>query len=215
MGGAGQADDAAMKLAAIMLSAAALAAPLAAQAQSPLEALAGLRFCKTLKDDAQRLKCYDSLMPAAAAPAAVEPQAAREWKIEESKSPLDDSPQVTASILNEGDKVALVLRCREHKTDVMAGSPFTYLGSNKPIRVIVRINDGKPIETAWSPSTTGTAAFAPSPVQFIQALPNGGHLFLRLFGFDGRQADGEFALANVAAVRDKIAAACRWPSAAH
>jgi hypothetical protein len=184
-----------------------------AVAQSVLEVAAGVKFCKTLTDDAQRLKCFDGLF--AEKPSnSQSPEHAQigTWTVQESKSPLDDTPQVSGTLLAE-NSAGLILRCKERKTEVIFAKQFSYLGS-QPIKALVRINDGKLIETVWSPSTNGQVAFAPSAVQFIHALPDNGKLFIRVTGFDGKTLDGEFSLGNVSEIRDKIAVACNWPKPA-
>ena len=136
-----------------------------ASAQALLETLAGIKFCRTLKDDSQRLKCFDGLFaetPNNQTPPA-SPAVEGAWNVEESKSPLDDSPQVVALLAASGSDARLMLRCKEKKTEVLFGRPFTYLGSDS-VKVLVRIDDGKPIETMWHPSTNGQGAFAPSAV---------------------------------------------------
>src|SRR6516165_12637038 len=78
------------------------------------------------------------------------------WSIEESKSPVDDSPQVAGMLYADSSTdpsylmlpTVLVLRCKEKKTEAYLGRPFTLFGSNtNTVKVLVRINDGKPIET--------------------------------------------------------------------
>jgi hypothetical protein len=187
-----------------------LAAPGVARAQSILEIAAGAKFCKTLTDDGQRLKCFDSLFAERSQQSEKQVETQANWNIEESKSPIDDSPQITAS-LTAVDGAVLLLRCKEKGTDVLVAKPMTYLGSES-IKVITRINDGKPIEAAWHPSTNGQAVFAPAAIQFIRALPENGKLFIRAVGFNGANLDGLFNLGNVSLVRDKIAVACRWPA---
>jgi hypothetical protein len=64
-------------------------------ATAPFEVLAGTKFCRTLKDDAQRLKCFDQLFverpSEQGTPKQIEADIA--WNVEQSKSPVDDSPQ--------------------------------------------------------------------------------------------------------------------------
>jgi hypothetical protein len=190
-----------------------------ARAQSLLEIAAGLKFCKTLTDDAQRLKCFDSLFAKKEEPPAEKPQTetAMGWKVEESKSPVDDSPQVTALLHADGSTegvsltppIMLVLRCQEKKTEAYFAKPFAFLGTN-PIKTLVRINDGKAIETQWHPASNGQGVFAPAAVQFIRALPDNGKLFIRATGFNGETIDGVFSLGKVSEIRDKIAADCHW-----
>jgi hypothetical protein len=182
-------------------------------AQSLFEAIAGLKFCRTLKDDSQRLKCFDGIVPEVpTANPAAKPDIEVTWNVDESKSPLDDSPQVLATLPNEKGDAALILRCKEKKTEAIFSKTLGFLGSTNPIKVLVRINDGKLIETNWVPSSTGTGAFAPSPVQFIKALPDQGKIFIRAFGYNGSPHDGEFSLGKVSEIRAKIAQSCGWKS---
>jgi hypothetical protein len=184
------------------------------QAQSMLEIAAGIKFCKTLTDDAQRLKCFDGLFTEKQQPRA-QSQPAMTWQIEESKSPIDDSPQVTGMLQADGSTnsspTMLMLRCKEKKTEAVFGKAGTYLGTDA-LKVLVRINEGKPIETQWHPSSNGQGVFAPAAVQFIRALPDDGKLFIRATGFNGTNVDGAFTLGKVSEIRDKIAADCHWPS---
>lgn len=190
------------------------------QAQSMLEIAAGIKFCKTLTDDAQRLKCFDGLFTEKQQqPPAAKSQPELGWSIEESKSPIDDSPQVTGMLRADGSTdgpsltppTMLVLRCQEKKTEAYLTKPLIFLGTD-PIKVLVRINDGKPIETQWHPSTNGQGVFAPAAVQFIRALPENGKLFIRATGFNGENVDGAFTLGRISEIRDKIAADCHWPA---
>lgn len=187
----------------------------AASAQSVLEVVAGLKFCRTLKDDGQRLKCFDGLVAEKKTEQRsskdTDPEVEVTWTITEDKSPIDDSPQVMGILEAVGARdTGLLLRCREKHTEAAFAGGSTYLGSEAN-KVVVRINEGKPIETRWSPSSDGRAVFAPSAIQFIRSLPDNGKLFVRAFGYGGRTADGEFKLGNVSEVREKIAQACNWP----
>ena len=187
---------------------------LPASAQSILETLAGMKFYHTLKDYAQRLKCFDGLfaqMPSEQTPP-TSPAIEGTWTVKESKSPLDDSLQVTGQLKAISSDAVLMLRCKEKDTEVMFYRPGTILsgGIGGAIKVLVRIDDGKPIETMWTPSTNGQAVFAPSAIQFIRALPDNGKIFVRAFGFGGNAADGEFKLGSDSEVKQKIALACNW-----
>ena len=183
------------------------------QAQSMLEIAAEIKFCKTLTDDAQRLKCFDGLFAEKQQPPAT-------WSIEESKSPVDDSPQVIGMLYADSSTdpsslmspTVLVLRCKEKKTEAYLGKPFTLFGANTvTVKVLVRINDGKPIQTQWRPSSNGLGVFALAAVEFIRALPDNGKIFIRVTTFDGSTVDGAFTLGKVSEIRDKIAADCHWP----
>jgi hypothetical protein len=179
--------------------------------QSILEIAAGLKFCKTLKDDTQRLSCFDQLVserPDSKPAVSADPPA---WTVTENKSPVDDSPQVEAVMTAPGNEVALALRCREKHTDAIFGTR-SFLGSRTPIKVLVRIGDAKPIETNWQPSEDGRAVFAPAPVAFMKALPDNTKLFIRATGYGGKILDGEFNTSDVSAIRERISKACNWPT---
>jgi hypothetical protein len=202
-------------LAVIILAVIFIGAPCAAPAQSVLEMFAGIKFCKTLTDDTQRLKCFDGLF--------TEKQSAekkdtaeskeREWTFVEEKSPVDDSPEISATILTEDGQGSFVFRCKEHRTEAAFLPSFAFFLSGDPVRVMVRIGEGKPINTTWHPSTNNRAIFAPSAIEFLRSLGDGQKLFLRVTPRNGNQVDGLFNLGKVSAVREKIAEICKWPDA--
>src|SRR5262249_23085235 len=102
-----------------------------ARAESVLEMLAGLKFCRTLKADAERLKCFDGLIsdkPNSRTQSTDNAEAVGTWSITESKSPLDDSPEVSAILQDTNGSGVLMLRCKEKSTDA-AFKPATFLGS--------------------------------------------------------------------------------------
>ena len=104
------------------------------------------------------------------------------WTIKETKSPIDDRPEVSGTLVAVGSDARLVLRCKEKETNVTFYKPFAFLGIGESVKVLVRIDDGQPIETMWLPSANRQAAYAPSAIQFIRALPDKGKLFVRAMG---------------------------------
>ena len=131
------------------------------------------------------------------------------WSIVESKSPTDNSPQVSAGLV-VGD-AALILRCQEKKTEVAYSTKDTYLG-DKPVTIRFRINSQDPIKEIWRPSMNGRAAFASNPEDFIRALPDNGRVFIRALTAVGVTKDTNFILSGVSEIKEKIARACNWPS---
>jgi hypothetical protein len=189
-----------------------LSLPTSSNAETAYEALTGMKFCKTLKDDSQRLKCFDSLGDRKHTIAGSKHTG---WEIKEGRSPVDDTLEVEAVLLAEEGDGSLVLRCKEKRSEaILLPDPFFYLGNGRSIRVLARIGDGKPINTSWQSSSSGESAFAPSPIEFMQALPDGSKLFLRAFNYRGVPADNVFNLGSVSNVRRRVAEACNWQGAA-
>ena len=117
------------------------------------------------------------------------PASAPSWTVEETKSPIDDSPEIQAT-LKTADDAVLVLRCKEHKTEGFFMKRLSLFGFAGKVKVVTRVNDGQAIETSWSQSTDYEAVFAPSAVQFIKSLPDWGKIFIRATGFQGKTAEG-------------------------
>jgi hypothetical protein len=196
-----------MKLVVGALCTLAVVAPAAAQFE-PLQ----FSICKKLPDDAARLKCFDSIGPKAksADEEAINPTPViGKWVYSESKSPIDDSDQVFAILAGEPQGAMLGFRCREHKTDVLIVPAPGFFASERA-SALVRIGDAAPTTVLMPVSTDGRSLF-PSPAQeFIKLLPDNTKLFIRATGFQGRQADLSFELADVSAAREKIANTCHW-----
>jgi hypothetical protein len=131
------------------------------------------------------------------------------WSIIEDKSPTDNSPQISAGLVV--GEAALILRCREQKTEAAFSTKDTYLG-DKPVTVRFRIDSQDPIKEAWRPSMNGLAAFAPKPEEFIRALPDSGRVFIRALTAAGENKDTNFVLSGVSEIREKIGRACNWLS---
>lgn len=170
-------------------------------------------LCAAVKDNGDRLKCYDGLTAAVSA-AAKKTEAPISvpmvWEIRDEKSPLDDSPSIFAGIAGVDGQGLLVLRCKERRSEVIIAPPnFVQCGGDS-VRVTYRIDQGQPIEASWNSSSQCNAAFATSPIPFMRALPNGGRLFVRVSDRKGVPHDSSYDLGAVGEVRARIAEACQW-----
>ena len=131
------------------------------------------------------------------------------WSIVKDKSPTDNSPQISAGLV-VGD-AALILRCREQKTEAAFSTRDTYLG-DESVTVRFRIDLQDPVKEFWRSSMNGRAAFAPKPEDFIRALPDSGRVFIRALTATGENKDTNFVLSGVTEIREKIGRVCHWPS---
>lgn len=123
--------------------------------------------CKLIKDDVERLHCYDRALREAPAGAPSQgvpdsPNAARSvegnWQVSEGKSSTDGTPTLTAVLEALGGKAALIVRCQHQRTEVYV-TVQSYVGAAQPLPVTYTINDGPPIETRWLPAQEGQCAF--------------------------------------------------------
>jgi hypothetical protein len=56
-----------------------------------------------------------------------------------------------------------------------------------------------------------TAIYKDDPVALLQSLPEGAQLKINVLDEPGASHEAAFELAGLDAVREKIAAACKWP----
>src|SRR5262249_301031 len=133
--------------------------------------LLGLAICKQIKDDAARLKCFDAAFSGAGEPANAQDEAPVGWSFKQDKSPIDDSPQISATLIGEQLGGTLIARCSERKTEVLI-VPKDYLGTSTSgrIKILLRIDDAPAVTEFWHGSTNGRGAFSPSPVALLKIL---------------------------------------------
>ncbi len=177
-----------------------------------------LQICKKTKEDTARLKCYDAIFDAMEAakktPETPAPVTKQDWQIEESKSPIDDSPQVTAMLPSTDGAGLLVLRCKEHSTEAAIAPKGLY--ASKTGDILLRLNDQEAVTATWTASDNNQALFAPNGRAFVTMLPDGGTLFARATGWRGQRAlDATFSLGTVSVAREKIKEACKWTDGAN
>jgi hypothetical protein len=138
------------------------------------------------------------------------------WLVNETTSPVDFTPLITAMTrLPSSVKHApntLAIRCRGGRTELLVRTGGTWrVSSAREVRVDYQINDQPPVRLVWAASADGkTAIYKDDPVGLLQALPEGARLKINVL--DGADAGHEatFPLAGLDAVREKIAAACKW-----
>src|SRR4051794_3815469 len=173
-----------------------------------------LRAC-SLMESAARLECLEKLSRAIASPDRPSP-ADDNWIVSETTSPVDYTPIVTATASSRGSTGALMqlfIRCRAGRTELVVAGPAVSRSSEE-YAISYRINDDQPVQLAASSPSFGTgAAFTGDVVRLLQSLPEEGGLTIRLSARTGVAQEGYFLLGGLKIVRDKVAAACKWPHA--
>ncbi len=204
-----------MKAAAIPLSFLLELTSAVAFAQSKIDPLEQLRAC-SLMERSERLKCMDELSRNVSPAARVEP-AVDDWIISETTSPIDYSPIVTAKSGSRGDSdsslMQLLIRCHRGRTELVATGP-TISRRGADYAISYRINGNGPVQLAGGAPSFGLgAALQGDVVRLLKSLPEQGDFAVRLSARAGDSHEGHFSLGGLKMVRDKIALACKWPSA--
>jgi hypothetical protein len=200
---------------AILLSVAFEVASRVAFAQETGDPMADLRAC-SLMEHAERLDCLEKLSRKIAPPDRAV-RSSDNWIISETTSPVDYTPIGTATVGStggsDGSSMHLSIHCRGGRTQlVIAGPAVSRSGGDYVISY--RINDGQPVQlAAGSPSYGTGAAFTGDIVRLLQSLPENGHIAVRISARGSAAQDGRFSLGGLKTVREKLAAACKWPSA--
>ena len=169
--------------------------------------------CRAIKDDGKRLKCYDRLdrssSSARETPRPGRPGGDTAWIVTDEKSPLDDSPLVSAALASTDDRSHLLLRCKDRKTEV-AVSMTGFIKCDADVRVIYRIDQEQAVETPWRSHPSCYLALAATPIPFIRELRDGGKVFVRMYDNHNAPNDASFNLGNVSKIRSRLAEACAW-----
>ena len=204
-----------MKTAAILLSVAFEVASAVAFAQGASDPAARLRAC-SLMERAERLECLEKLSRSIEPPARPAAPGGDNWIVSETTSPVDYTPIVTATTTSSrgasnGSSMQLSIQCRGGRTELVIAGP-ALSRSSADYAITYRINDGQPVQVAAGSPSSGTgAAFTGDVVRLLQSLPEEGDIAVRLSTRTGAAHDGSFLLGGLKMVREKVAAACKWP----
>jgi len=184
-------------------------------AQGAADPMAHLRACAVM-EQAERLECLDRLSRDIAAPVRAA-ASGDNWIISETTSPVNYTPMVTATAFSRGGPddslTKLAIYCRGGRTELV-GSGLAVSRGSADYTISYRVNDGQPVQLAAGRPSFGTgAAFTGDIVRLLQSLPEDGHIAVRISPRGGAARDGRFSLGGLKTVREKLAAACKWPHA--
>jgi hypothetical protein len=175
-----------------------------------------LKACSQ-KDGAPRLECLNRLSRQVVQPPASTPAATDHWIVSETTSPVDYSPLVTATTSSRSDSERLPsllsISCRNGRTELVVTNNGPPNRSANDFMVTYRINDQEPVHQRWTPATGRGASFRGDVVSFLRSLPDQGEIGIRVFDTQALLHDGIFLLDGLSIVRERVAAACKWPGA--
>src|SRR6516164_4488349 len=142
------------------------------------------------------------------------------WIVSETMSPVDYSPMITATTSSQPvakDAPAIfMIRCRGQRTDVLLSTEGSWRASRaNELQVDLTVNDQPAVRMQWIASSDGrTAIFKDDAIQFLRSLPDKGRIVVSVSDSQGIAHEASFQLTGLNAIRQKIAAACKWTPAA-
>ena len=182
-------------------------------AEGATDPMAQLRAC-SLMEHTERLECLDRLSHDIA-PSDRPAGSGDNWVISETTSPVNYTPIVTAAAYSrgpDGPLMRLSVHCRGGRTELAVSGPAVSGGADYAIAY--RVNDRPPVQLAAGPPSFGPgAAFSGDVVRLLQSLPEEGRIAVRISNRSGAAQEGLFLLGGLKTVREKLAAACKWPNA--
>lgn len=176
-----------------------------------------LENCSAIKDDKERLECYDNLAPKKNEQTKQESKSYDNWTVTFEKSKIDDSKNViifTSSIddiankYGKSTKPILVLRCQENENNMYVLWEI-FLGTES-IPVVERIDKKKAQTSHWGISTDHTASFKRSPIGFIKSLSGAERLLLQLTPYGDNPKTAEFNITGIETIIEPLKNACKW-----
>lgn len=170
------------------------------------------RACSAMEESA-RLECREDLSRKIAPPD--RRGSDDSWLISETTSPIDYSPILTAttSSVSGPNRAAmqLAIHCRKGRTEIVVAGPGLSRSPNE-YALSYRLNADPPVQlAAASPSFGPGVSFGGDVLQLLQSLPDDGSIVVRLSPRTGAVQEGHFRLDGFKNVREKLAAACKWP----
>ena len=137
------------------------------------------------------------------------------WLVSETMSPVDYSPQVSASnrarASAEDAPSSFTIGCRLRRIELSVSTAGSWKAStNDQIRVAYRIDQRPTVEALWIATREGhTAGFKGDALRLLQSLPNSGLMSISVSDWQGPAHEAVFQLDGLAAVRQKILEACK------
>jgi hypothetical protein len=185
-----------------------------AYAQGADDPMTNLRACSVMEGQA-RLECLQDLSRKIAP--AGRPGPYDNWLLSETSSPVDYSPIVTATTFARGGPnggaMQLAIHCRKGRTELVLAGPAVSRSAEE-YAISYRVNADPPVQLAAAPPSFGSgAAIRGDVVRLLQSLPDEGDVAVRLSPRTGAAQEGHFLLGGLKTVREKLAAACKWPQA--
>ena len=146
---------------------------------------------------------------------------AADWLVSETTSPVDYTPLLTAlkhsSSSAKDAPNTLIIRCLGQRTELLVRTEGAW-GALRAgeLRVDYQVNEQPIVKQQWTLSPDGkTASAKEDPVGLLRSLSNEARLKITVTDRAAASHEATFHLAGWDAIREKIAAACKWAPASN
>ena len=137
------------------------------------------------------------------------------WIVSETTSPVDYSPQVTATIramtnVKDGPNT-LTIRCRGQRTELLVRTEGAWVAPRVgQLQIDYQINDQPFVRSPWTSSPDGKTASYDDPIGLLQSLTDGARLTISVSDRVSLRHEAAFQLSGWDAIRKKLGATCKW-----
>jgi hypothetical protein len=98
-----------------------------------------LQSAKKVIAESDRLKCYDAIGTTPRATSDEPVPVKGKWVYMESKSPIDDSDQILATLAGEPEDALLVFRCMEKRTAAVFVPPLGFFATGRANILVLQL----------------------------------------------------------------------------
>jgi len=184
-------------------------------AQPGDEAIARFNSCLQ-QEGAARLECFDKRLRELSeenAPAAGQSSGGN-WVISETTSPVDYSPQITATVFSAASAVkdapsTFAFRCRRQRLELIVSTNGSW-GTVTNFKVSYQIDNQSPVEERWVALPDGRGAIFQGDVsRLLRILSKGERLSIRVYGWQRPMHEATFQIRGIDFVQQKTAVICK------
>ena len=174
--------------------------------------------CAAISDPNERLSCYDALYQKVETP-----QQVGAWRVQRTKSQLDDSERVVLSLESETPvrgrfgspgPANMHIRCEENTTSIFFQFNELFMASIQSYgRVDYRIDSNPPAHINMRESTSNMALGlwrGNESIPFIRRLLGAGSLYVRATPYNESRVETTFNVSGLDDAIKPLRAACNW-----
>ncbi|MGA3683482.1 type VI secretion system-associated protein TagO [Pseudomonas graminis] len=175
-------------------------------------------LCSAMKDDIQRLACFDKIADEAGlvgktAPTKIE--GSGKWYTTTKTDPLTDKSIYTAILISEsgkgrfGENISMVARCANGTTDLFVNWS-SFIGTDDA-SVTYRVGKNKAITRSWQISTDHTSTFFPgSPVKTLKDMMQAETFAVNVTPYSESPVTAIFEVSGAESAFADIRKDCKW-----